>query len=194
MLRKFKPGYIAGLAAAMILVSVQACNEPLPTLPIAPPPAPQVVVDSAHHQVDANLSLGGLLGGVVSTVTTTVTSTVCLVDGIVADIGIDGGTISLCGNSLVIPAHSLKNLTHIQLVPVAGHPGVVQFYPEGLQFATNAKPTLTLSTDGMPSGATAFIVYTDDTGNVKEVETTTGRTAHSVSAQIGHFSRYAVSW
>lgn len=189
MFRKLNAGFIAGLAATMTLVAVSACNAPLPT---APTERTTVVMNSG--QTPADLNLGGLVNGLGSTVNGAVTTTTCLLNTIVADIGIDGGTISLCGNSLVIPAHSLSNLTHISLVPVAGHPGVVQFYPEGLQFSPTAKPTLTLNTDGAPNPATAFIVYTDDQGNVKEVEATTSRTSHSVSAQIGHFSRYAVAW
>jgi hypothetical protein len=190
MFRKLKAGYVAGLAAALMALGVQACNEPLPTSPVA---ASTVVVKPGQTPADLNL-VGGLVTGVLTTTKNTVTTTVCVLNTIVADIGIDGGTISLCGNSLVIPAHSLRSLTHIQLVPVQGQPGVVQFYPEGLQFSPSAKPTLTLSTDGIGNPANAYIVYTDDEGNVKEVETTTSRTAHTVSAQIGHFSRYAVSW
>ncbi len=193
MFRKLEEGrYIAGIAAALMLASVQACSD---TLPTAPAPAPQTsAVTIKPGQPSADLSLGGLLGGVVSTVGTVVKSTVCLVDDIVQDIGIDGGTISACGNSLAIPAHSLLKTVQIKLVPVKGQPGVVQFYPEGLQFNQNAKPTLTLNTDGVPAGKTPYIVYTDDQGNVKEVLKTTGSTAHSISAQIGHFSRYAVDW
>lgn len=188
MFRKLKTRYIAGLTAAVMMLSVQACNESLPVLPADP----SVVMNAPS--ASANLSLGGVVGGVLSTTTTVVKNTVCQVDGIVADIGVAGGTISLCGNSLVIPAHSLLTTVQIKLVPVPGQPGVVQFYPEGLQFAPNAKPTLTLNTDGVPAGASPYIVYTDDLGNVKEVLTTTGRSGHTVSAQIGHFSRYAVAW
>jgi hypothetical protein len=195
MFRKLKKGYVAGIAAALLVVSVQACSAPLPTAPTLPA-SEAVVVKPGQAPVD--LSLGGLLGGAVSTTTgllgTTVNSVTCVLKTVLADIGEDGGTISVCGYSLVVPAHSLHNKTQIQLVPVAGQPGVVQFYPEGLQFAPSAKPTLTLSTDGVPAGASPYIVYTDDNGVVREVEATTGRTAHSVSAQIGHFSRYAVAW
>lgn len=181
MIRKPKAGYVLGLLATLLVVAVQACNEQMPTTP----DVTSAVV--SRPQTPAELNLGSTINGLVTTTT-------CLVEGIVADIGIDGGTISLCGNSLVVPAHSLLHLTHIQLVPVAGHPGVVQFYPEGLQFANDAAPTLTLSTDGVGNPANAYIVYTDDQGHVKEIETTTSRTPHSVSAKIGHFSRYAVAW
>lgn len=189
MFRKLKTRYIAGVTAVLMLASVQACSDALPTLP-----AETSTVVMSSPQAPSDLKLGGLIGGVLTTTTTVVKNVVCLVEGIVADIGIGGGTISLCGNSLVIPAHSLLTTVKIKLVPVPGQPGAVQFYPEGLKFSPNAKPTLTLNTDGVPAGAKPYIVYTDDNGKVLEVQTTTGQTAHSISAQIGHFSRYAVAW
>lgn len=178
VIRKPKSGYVLGLLAALLIVAVQACNDEMPTSPDAASATPS--------QAASSVRLGDVL--------TTVDGCIQASSVVAVDIGPGGGSISLCGNTLVVPAHSLGSLTHIVMLPVIGHPGAVQFFPEGLQFAPNAQPTLTLNTDAVGNPSNAYIVYTDDQGNVREVESTTGRTAHSVSAQIGHFSRYAVAW
>jgi hypothetical protein len=91
-------------------------------------------------------------------------------------------------------AHALTQSVRITMLPVLGGGIAVQFFPEGLHFTANVKPTLTLNTDCIGNPANSYIVYTDDSGHVLERETTVGRTAHSITAEIPHFSRYAIAW
>ncbi len=109
-------------------------------------------------------------------------------------IGKAGGTIKLGGNTLVIPRNALSKTVTITMLPLLDGTAGVRFLPHGLTFSSSAKPTLTLSTACVGNPANSYIVYTDDFGRVLEKLRTTGRTATTVSAQLSHFSRYAVAW
>jgi hypothetical protein len=112
----------------------------------------------------------------------------------VLGIGPNGGTLTVGGNSLVVPKHALSDLVHIVMKAEPGKTVAVDFFPEGLVFSPNAYPTLTLNTDCIGNPANAYIVYTDAAGHVLERLPVTHRDRHTVSAQIHHFSRYAVAW
>lgn len=156
MFRKPKSGYILGLLAALLIVAVQACNEQLPT-----------ALDMEPSVVSAPRAPSAIKTGDVRT-----TVRFCVQTApISVDIGPEGDTIAICGNSLEVPSHSLTHLAHIVMLPVLGQPGAVEFLPQGLHFALDRKPTLTLSTDPVGNPATAYIVYEDDHGSVKEKKT-----------------------
>jgi hypothetical protein len=182
------------IGLGVLALAVLGCNSPLPTDSALP------VANSANVPagVSQNLTLAIPLPKLpqlpIPIVGPIVNQIVCaLPDTIGVDIGPDGGTISIGGSSLVVPAHSLPKKVHIKMRPAHGK-AAVHFAPEGLKFNPDAEPTLTLNTDCAGNPANPYIVYTDDYGNVLERLTTTGRTGHTVSAKIKHFSRYAVGW
>jgi hypothetical protein len=165
------------LILGLLAVAVVGCNSPVPT----ESSTAWTPVGGSTSDLKLNLPLPPVLG--------------CLLGGPISlDIGPQGGTISLGAATLSIPAHALLQQTHILMLPALGNTIAVQFFPEGLLFNKNAPaPTLTFNTDCIGNPATAYIVYTDDAGNILERLPST-RTAHGVSAQIHHFSRYAVAW
>lgn len=181
MIRKPKAGYVLGLVATLFVVAVQACSDQL---------SPLAELNSA--QVSASQGPAASKLGDVLTV-----ASECLnlkPGGVAVDIGPQGGEITLCGNTLKIPTHSLNSMTHIVMLPVLGTPGAVQFFPEGLVFNNDKWPELTLSTDPVGNPKNAYIVYTDNQGNVLEKLPTTWGGEHYVTSKIHHFSRYAVAW
>lgn len=178
------------LAVAALLVA--GCGGPLPTAPSAPA-APASQAARTAPKPSENLTLSIPLPTL--RLPGPLTSLGCALSGSIGvDIGPDGGTVTLGATSLVIPKYALSQLTHIVALPSLGNTIAVQYFPEGLQFSPAAPPTLTFNTDCIGNPANAQIVYTDDAGNILERLTTTSRTAHTISAQIHHFSRYAVAW
>ncbi|HEY3934248.1 MAG TPA: hypothetical protein VGL65_06470 [Gemmatimonadales bacterium] len=175
------------LAVAALLVT--GCGGPLPTAPSAPASQAASAAPKPSDNLVLSIPLPTLrLPGPLA-------SLGCALEGSVGvDIGPNGGTITLGATSLVIPKHALSQLTHIVMLPALGKTVAVQFFPEGLTFSSNAPPTLTFNTDCIGNPSNDQIVYTDDAGNILERLTTTSRTAHTISAQIHHFSRYAVAW
>lgn len=180
-IRRPKAGYVLGLVATLFVVAVQACSDQM---------SPLVELESAQvnaQQGPAASKLGDLMALAKN----------CLnlkPGGVSVDIGPKGGEITLCGNTLKIPTHSLKSVTHIVMLPVLGTPGAVQFFPEGLVFAKDREAELTLNTDPVGNPKNAYIVYTDNKGNVLEKLKTTWGGEHYVTSEIKHFSRYAVAW
>lgn len=104
----------------------------------------------------------------------------------------NGGTLSLGGTTLTFPGRSLQNVT-VTMVLLPGTASV-QFFPEGLVFPVGAQPTLTINTDCIGDPTTSDIVYTDNSGLILQTNPSYHVDSHSVSAQIAHFSRYAVDW
>jgi hypothetical protein len=164
------------LMVGLLAVVVVGCSGPLPTAPAAP--ASTVVATPPPSQLLGLPSLSCLLGDVLN----------------VLGIGPNGGTLTVGGNSLVVPKGALSGIVNIVMKSDPGNTVAVDFFPEGLVFSPNALPTLTLNTDCIGNPPNAYIVYTDAAGNVLERLPTTHRDRHTVSAQIHHFSRYAVAW
>jgi hypothetical protein len=179
------------IALGVLMLAVVGCASPLPT----DSALPAARTAAAPSGVSQNRTLAVPVPKLPTLPVPIVNQLLCaLPDTLSIDIGPSGGTISVGGSSLVVPAHSLDKPTHIRMKMARGKKGAVKFFPEGLKFNRGASPTLTLNTDCVGNPAGAYIVYTDDYGNVLERLTTTSRTPHSVSAQIHHFSRYAVGW
>lgn len=138
-------------------------------------------------------------------------------------IGKDGGTISLGHHSFVVPRRSLDKDFAITMQVAADSMSSVTFLPEGLKFKNSKPAILTLSTAGceFASDTTASTVRSaasslhddDDSSGHGHAPKTTGivylggdltlleylpstidTTAQTVTAEIRHFSRYAVAW
>ncbi|HEY4320960.1 MAG TPA: hypothetical protein VGM77_07220 [Gemmatimonadales bacterium] len=176
------------LTALLVTAALGGCSSSIAddTAPVTQP----AVNTLAYAPVD---SKGPNLG---KTLTGIVTSLSCILsDTIAVDIGPNGGTVSFGGGTLTIQPGVLQKLTHIVALP-ALVPGTVavQFFPEGLTFSKGPKPQLTLNTDCIGNPKNAYIEYTDDNGRVLEIKLNTSHSSSQVSADIDHFSRYAVAW
>jgi hypothetical protein len=152
--------------------------------------------------------IGDLTGGLTNTVgdlTNTVVGTLGAVTDLLTcsplpydteseTIGPEGGFISVGRNSLFIPRGALTGRVRITAEQVRGTTNSVRFGPEGLQFEKPA--VLTMNYDNCVLVLVQKkIVYTDEQLKVLEVLRSLDLfRAKVVSAQIDHFSRYAVAY
>ncbi|HEU4628100.1 MAG TPA: hypothetical protein VFS08_00035 [Gemmatimonadaceae bacterium] len=114
-------------------------------------------------------------------------------DADVEVIGPEGGVLRAGRHTLAIPPGALRQPTVITMEAPVSLAVRVRFSPHGLTFA--AAPTLTLSYKGcaVPPDATMSVVYVDEALNILERPRSRDRRG-SVSAEIWHFSDYAVAW
>jgi len=112
------------------------------------------------------------------------------------EIGPEGGTLKIGPHRLVVPAGALDSVVLISAVATADSVVSVQFAPEGLTFSRPAR--LTLSYGACPFVPTLLpkrVVYTTDALEMIELLLSSDDTVHEkVSADLDHFSRYAVAW
>lgn len=111
-------------------------------------------------------------------------------------IGPAGGVVSAGPHALVIPAGALSQPVVITAVVPNSTTNQVKFTPEGLTFATPARLTMSYANC---SGAGLLlprrIVYTTDALLILEnLISVDDLLAQNVSADIDHFSKYAVAW
>lgn len=140
-----------------------------------------------------------LLGGITNTLSTTLLA--CAPQPYAADtevVGSKGGTLVIGPHRFVIPAGALShNVTIIGEAPVDNVVSV-RFQPEGLTFDPNHLPRLTLdySRCGLLYNVVPkHIAYTTDALSILDILPSVDDLLHSqVSANIKHFSRYAVAW
>ena len=111
-------------------------------------------------------------------------------------IGPAGGTLKFGPHRLVVPPGALDSVVLISAVATADSVVSVQFAPEGLTFSRPAR--LTLSYGVCPFVASLLpkrVVYTTDALELLELLISSDDAVHEkVSADLDHFSRYAVAW
>jgi hypothetical protein len=111
-------------------------------------------------------------------------------------IGPAGGTIQVDGHVLSIPAGALDHDVLISAEAPSDYAASVRFQPEGLQFARKAR--LTLDYSFCPLGRLNLlkrVAYTTDDLNILSYLLSRDDLLRMrVSADLGHFSRYAVAW
>lgn len=140
-----------------------------------------------------------LLGGLTSTVSTTLFA--CAPQPYAADtavVGPAGGTLVIGPHRLAIPAGALsRTVTIIGEAPVDTVVSV-RFQPEGLTFDPSHLPRLTLDYSHCTLVSNLVpkqIVYTTDALSILNLLPSIDDLLHrQVSANIKHFSRYAVAW
>ena len=112
---------------------------------------------------------------------------------VVQTIGPKGGKLVLGNHTLVVPRGALSADVTITGEVITGWVNSVRLSPEGLTFATPA--TLQLSYANCSQGVKdKKVAYTDEALNILEVKTSRDDKRSTVSADLGHFSRYAVAW
>lgn len=111
-------------------------------------------------------------------------------------IGPAGGTIQVNGHVLRIPSGALSRNVTISATAPAEYVASVRFEPEGLQFARAATVTLDYST--CPLGRLQLfkhVAYTTEGLDILSLLLSRDNILlMRVSADIKHFSRYAVAW
>jgi hypothetical protein len=109
------------------------------------------------------------------------------------EIGWRGGSLSVNGNTLVIPRYALSSPVTITMSQEKGINSAVDLQPEGLQFAIPASLTLDYS-DCNIKQSPASIVYLNPAGTYDELPSADNKANLQVTAQLPHFSNYAVAW
>ena len=111
-------------------------------------------------------------------------------------IGPDGGTIRVGPHSLVIPAGALPFPTVITAVVVSGPVTAVRFEPQGLQFEQTADLTMSYAHCNLfASLAPKRIAYTTDGLDILDyLVSVDDLVAQQVTAELHHFSEYAIAW
>jgi hypothetical protein len=111
-------------------------------------------------------------------------------------IGPGGGSIRVNDHVLQVPAGALTQNTLITAEAPSDYVASVRFQPEGLRFARQA--TLTLDYSGCPLGRLNLlkrIAYTTDRLDILSFLLSRDDLLRMrVSAELDHFSRYAVAW
>jgi hypothetical protein len=112
------------------------------------------------------------------------------------EIGPEGGTLQIGPHRLVVPPGALDSVVVISGVAAGDSVVSVQFAPEGLTFSRPAR--LTLSYASCPlvwSLLPKRVVYTTDALELLQALLSSDDLLHrKVSADLDHFSRYAVAW
>lgn len=110
-----------------------------------------------------------------------------------ARIGSNGGTLRIGNNTLVVPAGALSAEIEITGHAIPSNSARLEFSPSGLQFAIPATLTMSYAKCATPLfGVTIAYLQAD---SVTEVEPSREHLLQrTVSAQIRHFSSYAVAY
>jgi hypothetical protein len=114
----------------------------------------------------------------------------------VQEVGPAGGIIRVGGHVLVIPRGALSRSVTITAESPSDAVASVRFQPEGLQFQRSA--TLTLDYSNCPAGRLQIlkrVAYTTDGLDILSfLLSRDNLLTMKVSADLEHFSRYAVAW
>ena len=188
------PTWIRALCLSALALSGSACAADSPVAP-STASAPNALLGSLLNRTT------GLVDTTVALTTTTLSDVVQLLtcaplQDLSASkvIGRSGGTISVGSYRLVVPKGALNGDVTISMTQVSGSANTVRFGPEGLTFAKPAALTMGYA-NCQAVAPKKGIVYTDEDLNVLEtLNARDNARAQSVTAPIGHFSRYAVSW
>lgn len=112
-----------------------------------------------------------------------------------AVVGPAGGEIIVGAHRLVIPAGALSEDVQITAIAESSKVRQVSFQPEGLSFAVPARLTLSYAECKGLSLLPVRIAYTTDALLILEyLLSVDDRLNETVSADLDHFSKYAVAW
>lgn len=111
-------------------------------------------------------------------------------------VGPDGGIIHTGPHTLVVPAGALAEPTTITAVVTPGSVNAVRFGPDGLRFEQPAALTMSYANcDLLGSVLPKRIAYTSSVYEILDyLPSTDDLLGRQVTAQLQHFSDYAVAW
>lgn len=171
--------FIRSFAVLFALV-LGSCMQQSPTAPTEAP----------------DLGLIGAVEGVLAPVVGLLTCDPLPYQVVSQKVGSGGGKIAVGPHTLVIPRGALRRETLITAEIFPDMASSVRFTPEGLTFAKPATVTLSYA---HCQGATALlskrVAYTTDLLAILEyLDSRDDARRKRVSANLDHFSRYAVAW
>jgi len=115
--------------------------------------------------------------------------------GEAAIIGPKGGSLRVGDHELVVPAGALEEETLITAEAPTSSLVDVQLQPHGLQFQKPAKLTLSYERCVRPTITDFLVVYLGQGNQLLETPPSVDdKSGKDVTADIDHFSRYAVAW
>ena len=177
--------------SAILAVAAVGCFSDMGPTAISTPDVPE--------SSGSLIGSGGLLGTLGSSVLSPLLA--CAPQPYAADtevVGPAGGTLHIGPHRLVIPAGALDQAVRIFGDAPADTVVSVRFQPEGLQFNSTHPPRLTLdySACGLVHNLLPKrIAYTNDQLGILSYLLSVDDLLHEqVSADLHHFSRYAVAW
>lgn len=167
--------------AVLFALVLGSCLEQSPTAPVQPP---------------ADLGLTGTVEGVLAPVTGLLSCEPQPYQLVSQKIGSGGGKVTIGPHTLVVPRGALRRETVITAEIIADNASSVRFTPEGLTFAKPAKVTLSYAhCNGATSMLSKRVAYTTDLLAILEyLDSRDDARRKQVSADLDHFSRYAVAW
>jgi hypothetical protein len=173
------------LLLVLSLVGLSSCGTDGPTAPDVSE-QPSLLLGSG----------GGLLGTGIGHALLTCTPLPSA--STVQTVGPAGGTLLVGPHRLVIPAGALAAPVQITAEAPSDSVNSVRLLPHGLTFAAGKPARLTLSYANCPLLGQLLpkrIVYTSDLLHILEwLISVDELLARRVSANLGHFSRYAIAW
>jgi hypothetical protein len=109
-------------------------------------------------------------------------------------IGPAGGVLTVGPHSLSVPQGALSSTVLISATAPAGNYVAVRFQPEGLQFATPSRLTMSYRQCGLVQGLLLQVVYVDGQLRILELLSSLNDLLHrTVSAKVSHFSSYMLA-
>ena len=117
-------------------------------------------------------------------------------DSVTETIGAEGGTLAVGGHVLTVPPGALDSAVSITAVAPSDTLNHVRFQPEGLTFQHPASLTLSYANCNLlGSLAPKRMAYTTETFEILEfLPSLDDLLAQTVTANLQHFSEYAVAW
>jgi hypothetical protein len=182
------------LAATLAVFTASCSSDALPTAPSG---------EAVQPQTDQLLGLPieGILDGVGRKTGSLGQLLTCKAQRYASDskvIGPRGGTLRVGKHTFAVPAGALDRNVRITAEAPAGNTVSVRFAPEGLRFNRRHEPVLTLdySDCGLVRNLLPKrIAYTDERLNILDLlKSVDNLFKHRVSANVEHFSRYAVAF
>jgi hypothetical protein len=118
------------------------------------------------------------------------------VDSITQVVGPSGGTIIVGPHSFTVPAGALDSAVAITAVIPSDSTNRIVFQPSGLTFQQPATLTMSYANCGvLGTVLPKEIAYVDDLLNILYYLASAGNSqSQTVTAQVQHFSDYAVAW
>jgi hypothetical protein len=116
-------------------------------------------------------------------------------DSVTQTIGPTGGVLLVGPHTLSVPAGALLQPVTVTAVAPSDTVNRVRFQPEGLQFQQPATLTLSYANCFIQPPPAPGIAYISDALEILEfLQSLTDSSSQTVTAQLRHFSGYAVDW
>lgn len=166
--------------AVLFVLVLGSCMQQPPTAPTESP----------------DLSLIGAVEGVLAPVVGLLTCEPLPYQVVRQQVGSGGGKITVGPHTLVIPRGALRRETLITAEILSDNASSVRFTPAGLTFAKSATVTLSYAhCQGVTALLPKRVAYTTDLlAILKYLDSRDDARRKRVSANLDHFSRYAVAW